>query len=161
MENLPWDLIQEKKTTIKALKELLGIVTLDNDKDWVKSVREILEHLIGKGLGEHLVPLKAKVTSPKNTTGQQKKFSSTKTLNDEAPNRMIEDWDLSPEDLRKYSYDSLDYRYVNYHEIDSDLLSSDEAYLPKTSRTATPWKAQARNMPPLYIHRKEKCSERH
>ena len=114
--------IKEKKTTIKALQELLRIVTLDNDKDWVKSLHEKLEHLIGKGLGEHLVPLKAKVTSPKNTTGQQKKFSSTKILNDESPNRMIEDWDLSLEELREYSYDSLDLHYANYHEIDSDLL---------------------------------------
>ena len=153
--------IKEETTTIKSLKELLGIVTLDNDKDWVKSLREMLEHLIGKGLGEHLVPLKAKVTSPKITTGQRRKFSSTKILNDESPNRMFEDWDLSPEDLREYSYDSLDFPYANYHEIDSDLLSSDEAYLPKTSRTSTPWKAQTRNIPPLYIPRKEKCLERH
>ena len=71
--------------TVKALHELLGVVTLHNDRDWVKSLCEKLEHLISKVLGEHLVPYKAKITSPKNTIGQQKKFSSTKTLNNEPP----------------------------------------------------------------------------
>ena len=75
---------------------------------------------------------------------------------------MIEDWDLSPEELREYSdEDSLDFHYADYYEIDSDLLSSDEDYLPKTPRTSTPWKAQTRNIPPLYIPRKEKCSRLH
>ena len=75
---------------------------------------------------------------------------------------MIEDWDLSPEDLREYSdEDSLDLYYADYYEIDSDLLSPDEEYTPKPQRTSTPWKAQTRNTPPLYIPRKEKCSGLH
>ena len=40
---------------------------------------------------------------------------------------MIEDLDLSPEELWEYSDGSLDFHYADYHEIDSDLLSSDEA----------------------------------
>ena len=70
---------------------------------------------------------------------------------------MIEDWDLSPEDLREYSdEDSLDLYYADYYEIDSDLLPPDEEYTPKP-----PWKAQTRNTPLLYIPRKEKCSGLH
>ena len=37
----------KEKTTIKALHELLGVVTLNNDKNWVKLLRDKLEHLIG------------------------------------------------------------------------------------------------------------------
>ena len=73
--------ILEKKITIKALHEMLGIVTLHNDREWVKSLHEKLEHLISKGLGEHLVPYKAKITSPKNATGQQKNFFNKNNRN--------------------------------------------------------------------------------
>ena len=61
--------------TVKALHELLGVVTLHNDRDWVRKLREILEQLIGKGFGEHLVPYKAEIDSPRNTSDQQGKFS--------------------------------------------------------------------------------------
>ena len=93
------------------------------------------------------------IISPKDAAGQQKLFS-TKNLNEESLNRVIEDWDLSPEELRDYSDDSLDLHYEDYYEMDNDILTSDEAWLPKTPRTSTPWKAQTRNIPPLYIPRK-------
>ena len=89
-------------------------------------------------------------------------MNNTETLNSESPNRMLEDWDLSPEDLREYSdEDSLDFHYADNYEFDSDLFSSDEEYIPVTQRTSTPWKAQLRKIPPLYIPKKEKCSGFH
>ena len=46
---------------------------------------------------------------------------------------MIEDWDLSPEDLREFSNeDSMDLYYEDYYEVDSDILSSHEDYIPIT-----------------------------
>ena len=88
-------------------------------------------------------------------------MNNTETLNSESPSRMLEDWDLSQEDLREYSdEDSLAFHYDNY-EFDSDLFSSDEEFLPVTQRTSTPWKAQNRSIPPLYIPNKEKCSDFH
>ena len=75
---------------------------------------------------------------------------------------MIEDWDLSQEDLREYSdEDSLDLYYEDYYEIDSDLFSPDEDFTLKPQRTSTPWKAQTRRIPPLYIPSKGKCTGLH
>ena len=55
---------------------MLNIVTLHNDKEWIESLREKLEHLISKGLGEHLVPYKAKTTTSRSNgeTSQQNYF---------------------------------------------------------------------------------------
>ena len=68
--------IVDKKITIKALLEMLNVVKLHNDRMWVQSLREKLEYLISKGLGEHLVPYKAKTTTAKNNgeTSQQHNF---------------------------------------------------------------------------------------
>ena len=75
---------------------------------------------------------------------------------------MIEDWDFSTEDLREFSNeDSLDFHYRDFYEFDSDLLSSNEDYTPFTHRASTPWKAQHRKIPPLYIPKKGKCSGLH
>ena len=75
---------------------------------------------------------------------------------------MLEDWDFSLEDLREYSDgDSIDLYYTDNYEFDSDLISSDEDYIPVTQRTSTPWKAQTRSIPPLFVYNKEKCSDFH
>ena len=61
---------------MKALSQLLEAVPLRNGREWVGLLREHLEHLIGRGLGEHLVPYKAETKTPKNTgeDSQQKPF---------------------------------------------------------------------------------------
>ena len=55
---------------------MLNIVKLHNDRVWVESLRERLEYLTSKGLGEHLVPYKAKTTTSKSNgeTSQQHNF---------------------------------------------------------------------------------------
>ena len=65
-----------KKITIKALLEMLNVVVLYNDRDWVKSLQEHLEQLKNRAMGEHLVPYKAKTAPPKNSgkTSQQRDF---------------------------------------------------------------------------------------
>ena len=76
------------------------------------------------------------------------------TLNSESPNRAMEDWDLSPEDLREcFEDDSWSLHYEDYYDFDSDLLSSED-FFPTSQRTSTPWKAQHRKIPPLYIPKK-------
>ena len=58
----------EKNITIKVLHEILGIVKLHNDKEWVSKLRERLRHLITENFGEHLVPVKARMAAtPKNS----------------------------------------------------------------------------------------------
>ena len=55
---------------------MLNVVTLHNDKEWVESLGEKLAHLISKGLGEHLVPYKAKMTTSRSNgeTSRQNHF---------------------------------------------------------------------------------------
>ena len=65
--------VVEKKITMKALSELLDAVQLRNGREWVGLLREHLEHLIGKGLGEHLLPFKAE-TKTTGEDSQQKPF---------------------------------------------------------------------------------------
>ena len=62
--------VVEKKITMKALSELLDAVQLRNGREWVGLLRE---HLIGKGLGEHLLPFKAE-TKTTGEDSQQKPF---------------------------------------------------------------------------------------
>ena len=102
--------------------------------------------------GQGAAALTPETLRMESTDSQQLPNSLREALNDtslimESPNRMIEDWDVSSDD----------FQYEDNYEMDSDLLSSDEACLPKTARTSTPWKARTRSIPPLYIPRKENC----
>ena len=66
----------EKKITVKALLEMLDVVVLYNNRGWVKSLRDHLETLKNRAMGEHLVPYKAKTAPSKNSgkTSQQSDF---------------------------------------------------------------------------------------
>ena len=69
----------------------------------------------------------------------------TETLQSESPNRVLEDWELSLAE-------------ADHYEIDSDIYHSEEFDVTRKPRHSSPypWKAQARNIPPLYIHMKRK-----
>ena len=85
----------------------------------------------------------------------------TETLQSESPNRVLEDWELSLADLHtQIDSDSLDLHshYADHYEIDSDIYHSEEFYVTRKPKHSSPypWRAQARNIPPLYINIKRK-----
>ena len=136
---------KESLIKIGPLFEMLQKVKLENEKIWVDSILAKLNYLIIEGLEDHYVSYKTQMISKKDTAAhfsQVSKSDIAAILNEISPDKKLEDWDLSIEDMRKYltEPDSFEqhHRYNNFGADDiiqssGEYTSSYEDYIYSSS----------------------------